>query len=120
MHASLCSALVLIAEGNGAILLLLESSHTYATISHCIIFPFLAIHEWDDMDSKEFADEKFGLNIAEKQPEKRFYGLIEDPIKQNTPEELERLEEIYSAIDKQYLPASYDSRAYGNKIKIWE
>ena len=57
------------------------------------------------MDSKEFADEKFGFN-AEKQPEKRFYGLIEDPIKQNTPEELERLDEIYSAIDKQYLPAS--------------
>ena len=71
------------------------------------------------MDSKEFADEKFGFK-AEKQPEKRFYGLIEDHIKQNTPEELERLDEIYSAIDKQYLPASYDSRAYGNKIKIGE
>ena len=47
------------------------------------------------------------------QPKERFYGLIEEPNGQNTPEELERLEEIYSAIDKQYLPASYDSRAYG-------
>ena len=85
------------------------------------------------MSDEEFAEEKFGLN-AEKQseertftpprpidqlpdhipqPKERFYGLIEEPNGQNTPEELERLEEIYSAIDKQYLPASYDSRAYG-------
>lgn len=67
------------------------------------------IHEWDDESDDEFANEKFGLEDEGK----RGFGLIEEPNARNTPEELARLDEIYSSIDRAYLPASYDSRSYG-------
>jgi len=66
------------------------------------------IHEWDDMDDEEFANEKFGLN----EKHSRSFGLIDEPNAENTPEERARLDEIYNSLDRA-LPNSFDARAYG-------
>ena len=65
------------------------------------------------MDPVEFAIEKTGANPVE--PEQRYYarGLIYDPNAVNTEEEIADLNRIYSEVDRQSLPASWDSRAKG-------
>ena len=65
------------------------------------------------MDPVEFAIEKTGANPV--QPEQRYYarGLIYDPNAVNTEEEIADLDRIYSEVDRQSLPASWDSRAKG-------
>ena len=74
---------------------------------------FLEINKWSDMDEIEFGLEKFGMDPVE--PEQRYFGWITDENAANTPEELAHLDRIYNEIDRQSLPASYDSRAKGNK-----
>jgi len=72
------------------------------------------INEWSDMDPVEFAIEKTGLNPVE--PDQRYYetkGWINDPNAANTEEEIADLDRIYSEVDRQSLPASWDSRAKG-------
>jgi len=72
------------------------------------------INEWSDMDPVEFAIEKTGANPVD--PEQRYYetrGVIIDPNAANTEEEIADLDRIYSEVDRQSLPASWDSRAKG-------
>ena len=66
------------------------------------------------MDPVEFAIEKTGANPVD--PEQRYYetrGVIIDPNAANTEEEIADLDRIYSEVDRQSLPASWDSRAKG-------
>ena len=69
-----------------------------------------SIHEQDDMDPKEWEKISEGLNMDASRNEFYRGGLIWDPNAKNTPEELERLEEIdrdeLTPVGK--LPASYD------------
>merc|ERR1712048_363565 len=62
------------------------------------------IHEWDDESDEEIAHEKFGgLEDEEKNvTQKRYFGLINTPNAKNTPEELARLDEIYSYIKRHH------------------
>ena len=79
----------------------------------------LEINEWSDMDPVEFAIEKTGLNPVE--PDQRYYetkGWINDPNAANTEEEIADLDRIYSEVDRQSLPASWDSRAKGMFISF--
>ena len=79
------------------------------------------MNKFADMDDDEFAEEKLGLE--EEPPVTRtfggqtFYlGLVRNGEDRNTPEEIAELDEIYAAIDRQNLPANYDSRAKGKNI----
>merc|ERR1712088_42714 len=64
------------------------------------------IHEWDDIDPKEWEKENDGT-IPEESA--RGLGLIYDPNDRNTPEELERLDALFKDLQRTTLPASYDS-----------
>ena len=78
------------------------------------------INEFADMTADEISDTKLGeIESPEDEPAARivgghkFYlGMIHDE-GENTPKEIEELDEIYSAIDRETLPESYDSRAKG-------
>ena len=81
---------------------------------------FPEINEFADMTADEISDTKLGeIESPEDEPAARivgghkFYlGLIHDE-GENMPKEIEELDEIYSAIDRETLPESYDSRAKG-------
>ena len=45
--------------------------------------------------------------------EERSFGYIHDENLENTPEEIEELDEIYRSIDRASLPAKWDSRTLG-------
>jgi len=77
------------------------------------------VEPWDDMDPEEFNKEKTGLELRTLEPyEPEYYtGLIWEE-RENTPEELEMLEEIYEDMDERSLPASYDSRTLGIVTKV--
>ena len=64
------------------------------------------IHDWDDIDPKEWEKEKDGTIPDESA---RAMGLIYDPNDRNTPEELERLDALFKDLQRTTLPASYDS-----------
>ena len=64
------------------------------------------IHDWDDIDPKEWEKEKDGT-IPEESA--RGMGLIYDPNDRNTPEELERLDALFKDLQRTTLPVSYDS-----------
>ena len=64
------------------------------------------VHEWDDIDPKEWEKEKDGT-IPDRVD--RAMGLIYDPNDRNTPEELERLDTLFNDLLRTTLPASYDS-----------
>merc|ERR1712018_1631 len=64
------------------------------------------IHDWDDIDPKEWEKEKDGT-IPERMD--RAMGLIYDPNDRNTPEELEKLDVLFKDLLRTTLPAEYDS-----------
>ena len=76
-------------------------------------YPFLGIHEWDDMLPDEFDHDFTGGKGGE---DERGLGLIFNPDLDNTAEEQARLDEIYSTMDRSSFPDSFDSRTLG---KIW-
>merc|ERR1711981_202305 len=82
------------------------------------------LEPWDDLDPAEFDKEMTGFKeeddaVLRIPVEEEYYtGLIWEPNRENTPEELEILEEVYSDMDERALPASYDSRSFGIVAKV--
>ena len=80
------------------------------------------VHEWDDLTPEEFAEDKTGLNHNEDDFSNRGRGLIHEEPRdmEYTPQELERVEGIFSKMNRSSIPEFYDSRALGNfsKTKI--
>ena len=74
------------------------------------------VHEWDDLTPEEFAEDKTGLNHNEDDFSNRGRGLIHEEPRdmEYTPQELERVEGIFSKMDRDSIPEFYDSRALGN------
>ena len=66
------------------------------------------LHEYDDMDPKEWNKISEGFNMDASRDEYS-YGFIYDPNAKNTPEELERLEEIYKDLERVDVSKPYDS-----------
>ena len=79
------------------------------------------VHEWDDMTPDEIVDAKTGLIHAKEDFSNRARGVIHEEPRDNTeysPEELQRIEEIFSNFDRDSLPEFYDSRALGKLVFI--
>ena len=66
------------------------------------------LHEYDDMDPKEWNKISEGFNMDASRDEYS-RGFIYDPNAKNTPEELERLEEIYKDLERVDVSKPYDS-----------
>ena len=67
-----------------------------------------SLHEYDDMDPKEWHKISEGFNMDDSRDEYS-RGFIYDPNAKNTPEELERLEEIYKDLERVDVSKPYDS-----------
>ena len=76
-----------------------------------------ALNEWSDVPKAEFEKEREGyvpnLERIDFPEEERSFGYIHDENLENTPEEIDELDEIYSSIDRASLPAKWDSRTLG-------
>jgi len=75
------------------------------------------LNEWSDVPKDEFEKDREGYDPKMERTfsytAKKGLGYIYDPNRKNTPEELAELDEIYSSIDRESLPASWDSRSLG-------
>ena len=73
------------------------------------------VHEWDDMIPEELTDTKMGLIHTKEDFSNRGRGVIHEEPRdlEYSPEELKRVEEIFSNFDRDSLPEFYDSRALG-------
>ena len=73
------------------------------------------VHEWDDMIPEELTDTKMGLIHTKEDFSNRGRGVIHEEPRdlEYSPEEIKRVEEIFSNFDRDSLPEFYDSRALG-------
>ena len=79
------------------------------------------VHEWDDMIPEELTDTKMGLIHTKEDFSNRGRGVIHEEPRdlEYSPEELKRVEEIFSNFDRDSLPEFYDSRALGIFKQTW-
>ena len=80
-----------------------------------------ALNEWDDVPKEIFEKEREGYvpSLERRYTVRKGLGYIYDPNRKNTAEELAVLDEIYSTMDRDSFPDSWDSRSLGTIFVIF-